>query len=82
METNYPGWRKKYTVNDRKLFSRYNIAVKMMKEEAIVYGGDIDLMLAYMDGLFTALSPFVKKLQERKKNPLAAVEGEESNKSR
>ena len=76
MEKNYPGWRKKYTVNDRKLFSCYNIAVKLMKEEAIVYGGDIDLMLAYMDELFTALSPFVKKLQQRKKNRSAAADGE------
>ena len=47
-----------------------------MKEEALVYGGDIDLMLAYMDELFTALSPFVKKLQQRKKNRSVAAEGD------
>ena len=38
-----------------------------MKEEALAYNGDIDLMLACMDDLYKAISPFVKILQKRKK---------------
>ena len=66
MEKEYTGWRKMYTNSERKQFSRWKTAIKLMQEEAVVLGGTSNT-LKELDGIFTAVSPFVDGLKDRKK---------------
>ena len=73
MEKEYTGWRKMYTSSERKQFSRWKTAIKLMQDEAAVLGGTSNA-LKELDGIFTAVSPFVDALKDRKKRREAADE--------
>ena len=66
MEKEYAGWRKMYTNSERKQFSRWKSAINLMTEEIAVHGRKT--ALKELDAVFTAVSPFVLVLKQRKKD--------------